>query len=101
MAHEKTSSQKREVRLHSERQEALRQGPKRQVQCSQLKGYRESKGLGVGKNEVVLERGIFRKNKILSQPPAEKEGPSPTELHSTCAPISFRSASPCLRPKAL
>lgn len=72
MAHEKTSSQKREVRLHSEKQEALRQGPKRQVQCSQLKGYRESKALGVGKNEVVLERGIFRK-KILSQPPAEKD----------------------------
>lgn len=68
----------------SERQEALRQGPRRQVQCSQLKGYRESKGLGVGKGEVVLEIRILRKIKNLSWPPAEKEGPSPTESHSTC-----------------
>lgn len=52
-----------EVRFHSERQEALRQETRRQVQCSELKGYRENKGLGVRKGEVVLERGILGKSK--------------------------------------
>lgn len=52
-----------EVRF--QRQEALRQGPGRQVHGSQLKGYREGKGLDVGKGEVVLGRGILRKIKIL------------------------------------